>query len=134
MTLLFVDASVWLASLNMKEAHHSKVRTFFTKTLSEGAAFGIPDLCLLECVVSLARSGVPVKEALKVEPKIRAIVERVVPLAEVLSQAIEIGAKLRLRGADAIYAACAKQDNALLVTLDREVIDRCSWARSPESL
>jgi predicted nucleic acid-binding protein len=51
--------------------------------------------------------------------------QRLVALDDALSErAVELAAAARLRGADAVYAAVAQENGAILVTLDRQQLDR----------
>ncbi len=49
----------------------------------------------------------------------------VVPLdGAVVDRASDLAARLRLRGADAVYAAVAQQYGTVLITLDRQQLER----------
>jgi len=58
-----------------------------------------------------------------------------VPLGEPLARcAIAIATEQRLRGADAVYVALASQRDGMLITLDREMLERAPTsvtARTP---
>jgi len=124
-----IDASVWLATLDSSEVYH-KQAIHFLKTLREGIV--IPDLCLVEVAATLARKNISEELINKALIEIENAATNIVPVSTINTTAILLAKQLRLRGADALYVACAQYCSANLYTYDKEVIEKCSWAKIAE--
>ena len=86
-----------------------------------------PTLLLVELAAAIARGVRGAAAAERIVQQVRELPYlTLVPLDEVVArQAASLAAKLRLRGADAVYAAVAERFGATLVTVDAEQLARC---------
>lgn len=128
-----VDASVHLNALNPHEEGSETSRAFLDRlhhpsTKKKGPPLQIlsPTLLLTEVAASAARvlddteTGLALAEAIRDLPG-----QTWVTLDRGLAyEAAELGARRRLRGADAVYCAVARRSGAVLVTHDRQQLER----------
>jgi len=121
-----VDASVWVASQLSGDAHHAQATRFIESCLALRIIVIVPELVLLEVAAAVARltqdAGPGQIAARKLErfPRVQfRTLER-----RSLERAILLATRHRLRGADAIYVATAREARATLVTLDEEMLQR----------
>ncbi|MCE9616268.1 MAG: PIN domain-containing protein [Lentisphaerae bacterium] len=121
-----VDANVWLSAANSREPGHADSVRFLREAMARRVAFLLPALVLPEVAGTAARytqnpaDGVAWIEQLRRLPNARFFD---MTLTRALAAA-DLASSLRLRGADAQYAALAAEHRASLVTLDRELRER----------
>ncbi len=123
-----IDASVHINALNSAEAGSSASQAFLARIHKEGLPVYSPTLLLVEVAAAVARAfdspaqGIALAKALRLIPG-----QAWIALDESLAdEAGALGAELRLRGADAIYAAVARRYKTTLVTTDQQQIQRLS--------
>jgi len=132
---LTIDASVFVSAARPSESLFPLSYTFLHK--AKGSKIFCPTLVLAECGAAVAR---PTGDPLLSEKMVNLILHfpgmRQIPLDLTLAlRASEIAIKNRLRGADAVYAAVAEDFDAVLVSWDKEMLERCPEsviAMSPE--
>jgi len=125
-----VDASVFVNAFSPMESGSDHSLEFITRLTQNGTPMIVPTLLLPEIAASVARKqgqtgmGVKLADDIRLLPNIM-----LVALDESLAQlAAQTAAKYKLRGSDAVYAAVALRFGALLVTLDREQLERLAPA------
>ena len=123
-----IDASVHINALNTREKNSEASRAFLARVHQGDFDIYSPTLLLVEVAASVARifdnthQGISLMNAIKTLPG-----QNWVSLDGKLAQiAGELGAKYRLRGADAVYAAVTNKHKTILVTLDKQQLDRFS--------
>lgn len=121
-----VDASVFVNAFNPTEAGSDQSWEYINSLKQAGAAIIVPTLLLPEIAASIARKkddtdlGIRLADEVRLFPGLTLI-----PLDESLAdEAVEIAARHRLRGSDAVYAAVARRFGTDLVTLDGEQLSR----------
>jgi predicted nucleic acid-binding protein len=121
-----IDASVHISALNPAEADSAVSRAFLARVRQHHIALFSPTLLLVEVSAAVARVWDDAGRAVALAQILHGLPNQIlVPLDEALAdRAIELAAKARLRGADAVYAAVAEQYGTTLVTLDRRQLDR----------
>lgn len=131
--MITLDASVWVAGLDEADARCEPSMRFLAELQSSGTPIVIPDLALLEVGCAVARrrrdpaAGPAAVAALRGIPTLRILsAGRAIP-----EPALELGTRALLRAADAVYAATAHLTGSLLVSWDRELIERAG-ALTPE--
>lgn len=123
---MIVDASVWVASVLDKDAHHPASLAFMHRFVKEQQVATVPLLVWAEIAGAVARRTGDTDRGMKVAELIAAkIWVRGVPLdASLARESMRLAARLRLRGADAVYVALAATCHEPLVTLDAEMLER----------
>ena len=123
---MIVDASVWVASVLNEDAHHRVSLAFMHRFVMERRIACVPLLVWAEIAGAVARrtgdadKGVKVAELVAAKTWVRGA-----PLDLSLSgEAMRLAARLRLRGADAVYVALAATCREPLITLDAEMLER----------
>jgi toxin FitB len=126
MTVYTLDASVHINALNENEAGSEASQVFLAHLERERFEMICPTLLVTEMAAALSRAfddyekGMAFANAVRVLPNLTLI-----PLDERLAiAAAELAARHRLRGADAVYAAVAQQYQTVLVTNDRQQLER----------
>ena len=121
-----IDASVFVSAFTPTESAHQVSKAFMMSVREQSVPIIVPFLVLPEISAAIARGqgkpelGIAFAHELKKIPNITLI-----DLDESLaSLAIEVAAKHRLRGSDAVYAAVSLRFGTQLVTLDREQLER----------
>lgn len=132
--MIVVDANVWVAAFDPSDRFHAESVAFFRRLAREDLRPVAPALLLVEVGGAIARrtgvpsSGAEAVQLLRAHPGLMLL-----PCDDTLiQQAAELASTLRLRGADAIYAAAARTTAAPLVTWDAELRDRAG-GREPEA-
>ena len=134
-----VDASVFGNATAGDEAGHQASATFLSEAEARRLPLALPSLLLCELAGLIARRfDDPELATRSIDRLIRL---RNVKLVELDSkracEAARIASEHRLRGADAVYVAVAREHGATLVTHDREQLERATaWVEvaSPEAL
>lgn len=123
---LTVDASVFVNAFSPIEDGSDKSFEFITQLRNAGIPLVQPTLFLPEVVASIARRKNNTKLALELARSLEEFSNlTLVSLDESIAKlAVEIAAKHRLRGSDAVYAAVTLRFGTQLVTLDREQLER----------
>jgi predicted nucleic acid-binding protein len=121
-----IDASVLVAAVRSEEIEHEAARAWLEAALRDEAPLIAPSILLSEVGGAIGRStGRPdlahrIVHAIENQQAIE-----LAPITVTLaSAAAHLAADLGLRGADAIYVALAAQKSEVLVTLDRELVER----------
>ncbi len=124
---LVIDASVWVAARFDGESSHEASARCLLAAIAGSEPLILPTLAWVECVAATARKTGSDALAMEVGEHLRAPPLRWAALDEAeAANAAAIAAACRLRAADAVYVAVARQHRATLVTLDQEVRQRCA--------
>jgi len=121
-----VDASVWVALFNDRDAGHAAARAWLAAAMAEEEPIVAPVILLAEVSAALARASTDEPSPIEAVKLLRGhgLVE-LFPVDETLAaRAAVIAAACRLRGADAIYVALADRLAMPLVTSDRQQLER----------
>lgn len=122
-----VDANVWVSAFDTKDRFHHESVAFLRVVVGAETIINAPAIISLEVACALARRyGDPAvgrKAAIKMTAN---TLLRLESLDEtLLSEALRLGTKFRLRAADALYAATATlRNDGVLVSWDSELIER----------
>lgn len=121
-----IDASVFISAFTPSELAHPASKAFMMGVRKESIPILVPVLVLPEISAALSRGqnkpdlGIAFTQEIKNFPNARFIdVDQ--SLADL---AVEVAAKYRLRGSDAVYAAVSLRFGTELVTLDKEQLER----------
>jgi predicted nucleic acid-binding protein len=125
-TTYTVDASVFVNAFVPTEADHEQSQRLLVLLQANSVPMVVPTLLLPEVAATIARSH---GDALLAQRFVAALARLpnliLVPLDLPLArQAVQVAADHRLRGADAIYVAVALRFGCILVSLDREQLNR----------
>ncbi len=123
-----LDASVLVAAISPSEVHHTRARELYGAA-PEDQAFLVPSLFRVEVLAALSRRGegrelLDTVDALVSGPRFHAVAIE----ALLLERAVAVARTARLRAYDAVYAALALAQGAVLMTLDAEVCSRLNPA------
>ena len=128
--MIVADASFWVAAFITQDAHHEQSARLLRRMVVHEIPVSSPTLALVEVAGALARrtGSQPLAESairyLKGQPWLTLL-----PLSIAFSESAAVVAiTCSLRGADAIYVALARQENACLITLDDEMLKRSAPA------
>ena len=126
--MVTIDASVWIAARFQLEPDHAASAACVVDALAGRDSIVLPWLAMAECVAAVARKTDDEALALEAGRQLRALdVVRWVALDEANTmEAMAMAAACRLRAADAVNVAVARRFGATLVTLDRELLQRCT--------
>jgi len=125
---MVIDASVWVAALVKKEQRHAESALFLSRLVRDRRTASVPILVLAEVAGAIARQA---RDTTRAEMGLRFMRAQdwlsIHPLTESQGEtAAAIAAQQFLRGADAVYAALARQLGTLLVTWDNELLERAA--------
>jgi predicted nucleic acid-binding protein len=131
-----VDASVLVAAAFPNEPHHADAKALMQRLLAEQASLTLPAVALAEVAAAIARGVSDERLALQV---VAAYAGRPdlqwAPVDVALgSAAAQAAARQRIRGCDAVYVALAQMQQAVLLTLDHQQLERATAdipARTP---
>jgi len=124
--MITIDASVWMAFFEPKDAFHMESVAFLRECERRRVEMFAPSLAIVETACAMARrqrdgaKGLAVARSLQAIPILRWVDVDMTLIDEVLN----CGTRGLLRGADAIYAAAAASTGTTLVTWDNELIER----------
>lgn len=123
-----IDASVWVAARFDNEPGYHESTEFLLLAMGSRQSIVLPWLAIVECVAAVARKTDNPRLADEVGTHLLGLPEVMwVTLDETaVREAISVASEHRLRAADAVYAAVARTHGATLVTLDSEMLSRCS--------
>jgi predicted nucleic acid-binding protein len=119
---MVIDASIWVASFKADERDYETSVTFIQPVVRKGIEVYLPWLVLTECASAILRSTRnPASHADSLIERIKRFPNMtMVNVDEQLAhEAVAIVKTSGLRGADSIYAALAKTQNATLVAWDK---------------
>jgi predicted nucleic acid-binding protein len=125
MSLIVVDASVWVSRFVIGDVAHTRVRRWLEGQRAAGNELLSPSLLLPEVAGAITRRTTPAlgSEALQVLEDLPGL--RLVEMdAALIGSAAILAAELGLRGADSVYVAVAQVLGLPLATLDRDQRDR----------
>ena len=128
MSAYTIDASVLTNALNSREQGSQESRNFLARVEQENCEIICPTLLIPEVAAALSRALGDHKKGMAFAMAVRDLPNlTLVSLDDSLAvAAAELAARHRLRGADAVYAAVAKQYQTTLVTNDRQQLERLS--------
>lgn len=126
MTDLTVDASVWVAAADPRDAFHAESETFLAAIEPQGLRVVVPAFTRIEVACALARKLQSPAQGRRLSEQVMALSVIVyVPVDDnLLQEAWRTGTDQRLRGADALYAATAQMSGAQLISWDNELVER----------
>jgi predicted nucleic acid-binding protein len=126
MTVYTIDTSVHLNALNENEPESEDSQAFLARVERERLEMVCPTLLVTEMAAALSRAFDDYEKGMTFALAVRDLPNlTLVPLDEPLAvAAAELAARHRLRGADAVYAAVAGRHRAILVTNDRQQLER----------
>ena len=118
--------AVHVSALNPTEADSTTSQAFLARIRQHQVPLFCPTLLLIEVAAAVARVFDDADRATALAAALRGLPNQtLVPLdAALADRAIDLAARARLRGADAVYAAVAQQHGTTLVTLDHQQLDR----------
>ena len=121
-----VDASVWVNAFDQREPGHLASRQFLEVLRSRALPIIVPNVVLVEVAGAISRTrGEPGQAQAFAAALSRLPHVTVRVLDEVCAlHALTLAAQHGLRGADAVYAAVAREAESTLVTLDNEHLTR----------
>lgn len=128
MSLVVVDASLWVARLVPQDVFHATVKSWMAEQRAADVEFISPSLLLAEVAGAITRRtnspalGKQALESLENLPGLR-LVEMDAPL---MREAAQLAASLGLRGADSTYVAVATHLDIALITLDDDQRSRAA--------
>ena len=121
-----VDASVFLNAFNPRESGSEVSKEVLARLQSQAVPLISPTLVLPETAAAISRGQDRPELARQFALALQRLPHLIlVPLDPILAQqAVEMAARARLRGSDAVYAAVALRFGTELITLDKEQLDR----------
>ncbi len=123
-----IDASVFVAANAADEVAHAPSRAFLQRVLASGEALHQPTMALVEVTAGIARRTGDPAHARAVGLQSLGLPGLVLHDldADAAFVAAGLASDLRLRAADAVYAATALVHGTMLITLDAELATRAS--------
>lgn len=126
MTVLIVDASVWVSAADATDAFSEPSRAFLSSVVRRATPIALPDFAELEVACALARrlrDGERAKDL--AGQMLRSPLITVHSLdSSLLRRAVEVGTRKLLRAGDAVYAAVTDLTGGEVVSWDEELIQR----------
>ena len=121
-----IDASVYVALMNAHEAAHDSSWAWFEQAKRSQNPIRAPVILLAEVAAALSRGiGNPVLAHRVVQQLLGTQTIELLPVTvELAERAASIAADCAIRGCDAVYVALAEQTRDMLVTLDRQQLER----------
>lgn len=121
-----MDASVYVTMLDANDPEHTNCLAWFTAAATSDEPIVAPSLILSEVAAAISRghSDAELAKAVVGALETSAIVSLVAVTSQLAKRAAIIAADQRVRGVDAVYLALAQQLNDVLVTLDRQQLQR----------
>lgn len=120
-----LDTSVWASRLLPHDSNHQAARIWIDNHILNGGSFVAPMIFVIEVASVIARETLPPNnpqvDAHKVVSQLYALpIMRLVPIDQALvDEATDLAADHRIRGADALFVALAKQLGLPLVSFDK---------------
>jgi predicted nucleic acid-binding protein len=121
-----IDASVYITMLDTRDPEHTNCLAWFTAAATSDEAVVAPSLILSEVAATISRghSDAELAKAVAATLAGSAVIRLVAVTPQLAKRAAIIAADQRVRGADAVYLALAQQLDDVLVTLDRQQLQR----------
>ncbi len=121
-----IDASVYVTLLDANDPEQANCLAWFTAAATTDETIVAPSLILSEvaAVISRGRGDAELAKAVVRTLEESAVISLVAVTPQLAKSAAVIAADQRVRGADAIYLALAQQLGDVLVTLDRQQLQR----------
>jgi len=121
-----VDTSVWVNSFDQREPGHAISRQWLQQLAGQTIPIVVPHLLLVEVAGAISRTRQDVAQAQAFAKALSQLPNvTFMALDETLAlHALMLAAQHGLRGADAVYAAVALQENCTLISLDKEHLTR----------
>lgn len=123
--MVVIDASVWVAA-DSDETGRAVSEAFLSALLASGATIHQPTLTLVELTAAVARrtrDEALGREAGGVVMAVPGLVLHDLDVTAAADASI-VAAGALMRGADAVYGACALATGSILVTLDQDQLER----------
>ncbi len=132
--MLIVDANVWVAAFDPHDRFHTPSVRFLEITIEERVWLAAPSILIVETACALARRTDDSRAAMQAVAHLRSHpVLRLQPMHDtLLDRAERLGIELRLRGADALYAATSSLLEAVLISWDKSLIRRAGAIEPPD--
>lgn len=126
--MAIVDASVYVALVHAGEPGHTDSWAWLQDLQSRGERLQAPCILAAEVAAAIGRGMDDSDLAHRiVQQLLTANVVELVPVSiQLAGRAAVIAADHRVRGCDAVYVALAEQEGDVLVTLDRQQLERGS--------
>lgn len=134
MTTVVIDASVWIAAVDPGDPERESAERCLVTIAGTLTQVVVPAIARVEVACALRRRfGDPLwaQEMVSVLFGAPFIRESTVD-PTLVQEAVMLGTDASLRGMDALYVAVAARESAVLVTLDRELLERGSGV-TPEA-
>ncbi len=124
--MLMVDANVCVSARDPKEPFWRESCDFLLQVAAAGEKIVCPVLAIVEAATAAARKcwNAEIGQAIALTMQRTPLVTWQDLDFALAGLALDIGSRLFLRGADAIYAATAKWHGSTLITLDSELRQR----------
>lgn len=124
--LFTVDASVFLNAYNPREEGYTTSRQFLRLVRAASLPIIVPTLILPEVAAVLARAQADPQRARAFAHQLQRLPNLVLaPLDAALArEAVDAATRCSLRGSDAVYVAVALRFGSILVTRDRQQLER----------
>ncbi len=112
---MVIDTSVWASRLLPHDSNHQAARTWIDNYILNGGSFAAPMLFVIEIASVIARETLPPNnpqaDAHKAISQLYALpIMRLVPVNQALvDEATDLAADHRIRGADSLFVALARQ-------------------------
>jgi predicted nucleic acid-binding protein len=121
-----VDASVHINAMNSAEDGFMGSAAFLQRLREQSWPVFSPALLLVEVAAATARANADLRQVFAITRALGNLPGQTwVALDESLAiEAARLAAEVRLRGADAVYAAVATRHRCVLVTRDRQQLER----------
>ncbi len=126
MSSVVVDANVWVSAVDPMDSLQAESRAFLSVLAKRQVKTIVPTFARLEVACALSRRfrnaarGRELSEAIFRSPMVREFPTDVKSIV----RSISVGTDQWLRGADAIYATAALENEAILITWDNELVSR----------
>ena len=123
-----LDASVLVAAGAPDDPASSDAAASIQAALAGGATLHQPSLTMVEVAAAIARRTGDASLAMEATAVLVSMPGLVVHAldGDTAADASALAARLRLRGADAVYVATALHHDSTLITLDKEQLERAS--------
>lgn len=126
MTVLIVDASVWVSAADTTDAFSEPSRAFLSSVARRATPIALPDFAELEVACALARRLRDAERGKDLAGQmLRSPLITVHSLdSSLLRRAVDVGTRKLLRAGDAVYAAVTELTGGEVVSWDEELIRR----------
>lgn len=126
MTVLVVDASVWVSAADATDEVSEPSRAFLSSVARRATPIALPDFAELEVACALARRLSDAERGKDLAGQmLRSPLITVHSLdSSLLRRAVDLGTRKLLRAGDAVYAAVTEVTGGEVVSWDEELIQR----------